>query len=430
MVQETTHHRRHKYMKTIDEIFKINETKIGIRKLQGERIKYLNKEKGKLNAGLVGVAYSREIFKIKLKADRRMQRGKTYLKPNREMKEAIRLHMHEKQSMNYFEKRKSSNESETIIKSKSEFDEFALKNNLFEDVFPQLVTNKNENGYFDCNLISNNFAWISKDDKGVYRYYSKRSNGCTIGLNIYDLVEIVLIEIADDVCLSVNKGFHNSRKELARLFNILLTEEVWKDAQHTVFKQNLELCEGNDAMLYLHFPILMDYLKKYLPLVQFLNQWASDHLDIKFIYNNNPIMYISTTHIEKMMDGKFKQSTISRVINMLALIGFISKVPHDELSQEQVQVAKGIEGGRSRRWINFYQIPKYDEQVLMNAEHYIRSIISSEMKDIAKITEDRIRKDFGEEHASRVFLSSDGKKKKSDFSKARKSVEKVNDIPF
>jgi len=414
-------------MKTIDELFEIKETKKGVWKLQGARIKYLNKEKGKLSNELMGVEYSSAVFKIKLKADRRMQRGQSYLKPDKEVMEAIRTHLLERQVMDCLKTRESISGMEGQMKSYYEFDEFAMKSNLFANVFPQLIGKTTEEGFFECKIIPNNFAWISKDEKGVYRYYTKRKNGHTMGLNIYDLMEI-----SDGLNVGSLKGFQQARKQLARIFNISLAEEVWKDVHRVSIEKNLMICEGSGSNLQQHFPILTDYLRKYLPLIQFLNQWALNHLDIKFVYNDKPIMFLSTTHIEKMLNSKFDQTTISRVINMLTLIGLIFKVPHNELSQDEIKIAKGIESGRSRRWINFYQIPQYDEQTLMNAEKYVRIIINCELKDIAKITEDRVRKHFGEEQANQVYLSSDGKKKRGKHSKAENIIENPDDsdIPF
>lgn len=324
-----------------------------------------------------------------------------YMKADFEIKQAIRLHLLETGRMENFIKRKTNSRLYEMISTTQKFDAFALKHNLFEMVFENLAKYK-ENEYFQCELIEDHFAWIASDpEDGTFRYFSMWENGRVLGLNIYDLIEII-----DGV------DFFNARKELARIFNIFELEDQWIQEQRIKYERNIEVIDQAEMVIKKKHPDLYEYIKDFLPVLRLLNTIAVEHIYRNFIHGGEHVFFASTNDLAKKLEEKIPiqkvkldQPNVSRAITMFGLLGLISKAPHESLSPDLLQIAINIQNGTEHRLINFYQIPRLTEQILGSAEKIVEILIRNNMRSIRDITKKSVNEVFGFEYFKKVYPS-------------------------
>lgn len=386
-------------MKSIDEIF---EPKGTPKQLLKQKIVRLNKGKRELQMkGFRGKEFVIEVYKLKRREDQILETGilVSYRKANKVVKEIIHQHLLETGKIHNFVKRTSDLRLFESMITTEQFDQFALQNNLFGRIYANIPGE--ENIFFPCQLVSSNIAWISKDKKGVYRYFTRRPNGRTIGLNIFDFIETV-----EGIGIGTNAtdSFFKSRQELAKLFHIEELHDEWSLQENQKYDYNLDLLQDGMARIKQRQPILYDYIKGFVPLLILLNSWGKEHIYPKFRCNGESVFFVSSTELKNRLGDLYERSTITRAINMLALIGLLIKIPHTELSDELWEIAKGIHGGRKgHKFINFYQIPRYSDEILAEAEQLVMKLLQHGMSNVGKITKEKIETFFGKEYALRVF---------------------------
>lgn len=196
----------------------------------------------------------------------------------------------------------------------------------------------------------------------------------------------------------VADSFIKARQELAKLFHIQELHDEWSLQENQKYEYNLDLLQDGIARIKQRQPILYEYIKSFVPLLILLNSWGKDHIYSKFRCNEESVFFVSSTELKNRLGDLYERSTITRAINMFALIGFLTKIPHTELSDELWEIAKGIHGGRKgHKLINFYQIPRYTDNILAEAEQVVTNLLQHGMSNVGKITKEKIETFFGKE---------------------------------
>ncbi|ASS66978.1 hypothetical protein [Paenibacillus sp. RUD330] len=386
----------------------------------------------KRQEGLMGRQLSKAAFHIKKIGERRMEEG--YVKVKGRDKIVLREHAIDTGRLNQFVKTQHRLQLYKLIGTTQKLVDLANRVNMFEIVFENLKCIQ-ENTYFPCQLVQNNFAWISKHEKDVYRYYSKRDGGNTIGLSIFDLIEII-----DGVNIGEKAGFRHAQEELARLLDLEGLRDEWKINQWEKYQNNLQALRDNNQKFEREFPSLYKLVQKYLTYLEYFNTHEEEGIFRSFSYREEHVFFTSTNRIKEKL-GK-SQSTVTRSVNLLTLLGMIEKIPHNQLPSHLLEISnrilerrinKGYKGGKR---ITFYQVPKYTKQTLDSAEDIATKVHESGMWE-SQIKREKVEKVFGKEIADRVFLSDyHVPKNKSDTVGVRLNdddnpyIEKFDDIPF
>lgn len=359
----------------------------------------IQKEKDK---GLSGKELSRKAYHIINKPRNSVSRRKEYIKPSPKDKKMIRAFLIESGKIKQFAKNQLRTQLYMMIQTFDKLKELALTTNMFELIFPNLRKFQ-EGKKFPCELRENSVAWIARDPKtGIYRYFSVR-DGKIIGLNIFDLLEII-----DGVEDNPREGFRKATLELARLLDLDQLKDRWVLDQEYRYERNLKVLQTAHAKIEQNYPNLDSFMAdKHLRVLEFMQHCGKSHVNRLMYHQGEAIFYVATTHIaEALDDKKLKQPAVSRIINLLAVLGLTEKIPHAVLSKVQLDIAMGIRGANgNRQLVTYYRIPDYtDPSTFQAAEVMAGKLRRVGIRTDRHLTEEKLRKHFGDEFAERVFL--------------------------
>lgn len=199
------------------------------------------------------------------------------------------------------------------------------------------------------------------------------------------------------------KSLHSQENSL---LNENLTNE-WTVQQWEKYQSNLKYLRNSNNELERNHPVLYKFIQKYLSVLEYLNTHRMEGIRRSFSYQGEHVFFTSTIRIQEYVG--ISQSSAVRSVNMLTLIGMIMKIPHDKLPGKllyisnrimQNRILKGYKGGKR---ITFYQVPKYNKEILDSAEETVKKILESGMWG-SIISKRRVENVFGVEKAKEVFL--------------------------
>ncbi|MDN4095645.1 hypothetical protein QYF48_22925 [Brevibacillus agri] len=373
------------------------------KRMDAEKKKQISREiQEERDKGASGKELSRKVYHIINKPRNSVSGRKEYIKPSQVDKKKIHSYFIETGKINRFAKRQLSTQLYLLVQTFDKLKELALTSNMFELIFPNLRQYQ-EGIKLPCELSENSIAWIAKDpQKGVYRYFSEK-DGKIIGLNIFDLLEII-----DGVEDNPKEGFRKATLELARLLDLDQLKDRWVLDQEYRYERNLKVLQTAHAKIKQNYPNLNSFMSdKHLRVLEFMQHCGKSHVNRMMYHQGEAIFYVATTHIaEALDDKKLKQPAVSRIINLLAVLGLTEKIPHAVLSKVQLDIAMGIRGANgNRQLVTYYRIPDYtDPSTFQAAEVMAGKLRRVGIRTDRHLTEDKLRKHFGDEFAERVFL--------------------------
>lgn len=373
------------------------------KRMDAEKKKQISREiQEERDKGASGKELSRKVYHIINKPRNSVSGRKEYIKPSQVDKKKIHSYLIETGKINRFAKRQLSTQLYLLVQTFDKLKELALTSNMFELIFPNLRQYQ-EGIKLPCELSENSIAWIAKDpQKGVYRYFSEK-DGKIIGLNIFDLLEII-----DGVEDNPREGFRNAILELARLLGLDQLKDRWVLEQESKYERNLNVIQTAQAKMNRKYPTLGAFMAdKHMRVLEFIQHCGKSHVNRMMYHQGEAIFYVATTHIAKAIDDKkLDQPAVSRSINLLTALGLIEKIPYKELSKEQLDIAVGIRGDNGKRQlVTFFRIPDYtNPSTFKAAEDMARKLREVGIRTDRHLTEDKLRKHFGDEIAKRVYL--------------------------
>ncbi|WCF11698.1 hypothetical protein NDS46_30590 (plasmid) [Paenibacillus thiaminolyticus] len=173
------------------------------------------------------------------------------------------------------------------------------------------------NTYFSCRFISGNYAWISQNKQGHYRYFSKKKDGGAVSFDLIDIIELVY-------GVSTMKALEKALE----LFKIQFMEDAWRKEQKEKYLRNYQFL---NSKLQKQCPVLHEYLKDCIPLLVGMNALGTMHIHKKeYAYKKENLFFASNSYIAQFL-GFYTASKVSKLVNMFAVLGLIEKVPLDEL---------------------------------------------------------------------------------------------------
>jgi hypothetical protein len=365
-----------------------------------------NMEKSYKEKGIEGEDLERKMIHVRLVEMDKFERGvfEKYLKVSDREKKVLHQNLCQSWMLSSF-----TNEDGTClqlpnkVRSHEDFGNYVIRTNLFGVVFHKLQEFVVDQRY-PCELVPDNFAWISKDEKGIYRYFSKMKEGRTIGLNIIDLMEIIHSEH-----IGSKEGFLFIIRWLATILGASYRDYDWEQNQLRKYETNIEVIDQLEVSS--DYPVLSRFITTYLDLLKTMNKLGKDDYlsTIKRSYKGHSVFYVSSTYLEKVL--KVKQATVIKVINMFALLGLIIKpdpwgkgFPKELLDKsEEVQRQKKRKGVEGRKIINHYVIPLYTESLLTRAEKMVCRLKKNGVTNATLGTKTVIAQIFGEKTAKSIY---------------------------
>jgi len=283
------------------------------------------------------------------------------------------------------------------------------------------------NKFYDCVLIEGNFAWISMDEDGSYRYFSKAKNGATTGLDWFDLIMII-----EDLDIA------GARMKLSDDLNLTYKERKWEMKMQMKYVNNIIKIERAYDNWEERYPNLYQFSKNYLYILEKLNAWGLAHITTdKESVKGESVFFVSTTHIADSIKAnliKADQPMVSRAINMFAILGFINKINPDEVPEHLFKIAKELRGDRLEfKYITFYSLPIINSKTLAKAERIAKKLEKNKITNMQQISKKKIIEIFGQDFADTIYsiqpTLNNGEKKQ--YIKQRQELEHdFSDIPF
>lgn len=292
------------------------------------------------------------------------------------------------------------------ITKHKQFTEYIQKReDVFMDYFKAFI--EWEMGkFYNCIISSGNFAWIAKDDKGTVRYFSKNpKTNESFAFNIFDL-----IELRENIEIGTSLSFKNARRILARDLNIAYKEREWEHLQEEKYINNIKKIERAFIDMKRDYPNLYKLTENYLHILEHLNAWAMANIgDKKEAVNGEAVFFCSLRHAEKFV--KRDHSVISKAINLFAVFGLIIKVHPQKVSENMLVIAREISkkaketanSTKNVELVNFYSIPFYNVELLMNAEEIGSKLIENNVTNASRVNKKEIEKIFGKVFAKKVY---------------------------
>lgn len=251
---------------------------------------------------------------------------------------------------------------------------------------------KEVNKNFTCPIFAQRSAWIYQSSRGHYRYYSRKERSI-YSFDIFDLLGIIRNEKLKDVF-----NFIETTWGVTGITNQYIVERKKLEANINYMKK---IIHDNKKYIYLNKLINIEHwsvLKK-------INEFACEKFEAKnkLVDHGDDIFFLSNNYLKETYFPHYAKSRINNLINLFCVLGFIEKVPLDEipssLSKEtkNYQIKKKVQNHTS-----FYRIKSF-ESVSDKAEEIAKLLVENRLYYYA-ISKESIKKVFGEAFANKIYV--------------------------
>lgn len=207
-----------------------------------------------------------------------------------------------------------------------------------ESISLEKLLNLQANTYNKCLFLEKNFCWISKNEVGKERYYTK--SNITYSLDVYDLLCIYFNCNYNQLYNYLyDMGFNKNEKFAVDINNHISNKERIKSVVES--NPNIKKLINNKWDIYIA-----------------LNDFAVNNRLAFNEYKNCSIFFISTRFLKEKYNLPYSISTINQVINLYALIGLIYKVPKKVIKDSPIYYIYELKNKKDKRaTVSFYAIP-------------------------------------------------------------------------
>lgn len=250
--------------------------------------------------------------------------------------------------------------------------------------------------YFNCIMHPHSgkaSIYLKDDDTWMYKCFDKDCR-----FKIGDITKIT-------ECLT---GLNRPKalQFMMDVYGVVLEKTQLQLEQERVIDSNIELL-FNQNHLRSNYPELYIRIKKYIPQLLILHEFAKMNISLKEAMENKsvvfsaPIREISKKLIEQEESSSL--NVVSKRNNILAFIGLLLKLSDSQVSADVVKDARDYAYENNyNNYENFYAVPSYDYQVLNTAEKK-----SQEFKDTAMtvrgFNRDMLINGFPKEESVKVY---------------------------
>lgn len=269
------------------------------------------------------------------------------------------------------------------------------------------------NDFFPCRLFKGNYAWISRNDQGHYRYFSKRKDKVAISFDFLDFVEIYY-----------GLTTYEAIDKIVKIFGIQFMEEIWKQERKQKYWRNEQFLHHSLS----EYPHLSSLLQDYTHVLEAMNVLGNIHIYKKeYSYQNENVFFASTSHISSFLETS-NTSKVNQLINLFATLGLIEKVPTTQIHPLFLKESTDIVDKRNLgNRINYYVIHNFGETASV-AEKRAKVLLKNGIR-YSRISKAGIEKLFGSEFAESVYPQTIQKNKKRVNSK-KENIEALLEKNF
>lgn len=269
-------------------------------------------------------------------------------------------------------------------------DEEVLKRLKMIDLTKVFKDSPGLNQSFNCSLLIERNAWISKSDKGDYRYYSKLKES----LFSFDIID--LLTIFRNETLKSTLTFIQDKWNLSGLTEWYLKQRY----KHTTNASTIKSIKKKTN----EFPSLNKLLGKNWSILETINDYSLQKItNEELAIGDKAVFFFSGNYIKKEYFPKKSLSTINNLVNLICLLGFIEKIPLNEIPKKMSQRLEIIH--RRRKLMNhtsYYSIALFP-QILEEAERKA-SVLLSEGIYYHKLTKRVVIELFGQDVHNQVYI--------------------------
>ncbi|MCH6265094.1 hypothetical protein [Neobacillus citreus] len=384
-------------MKSLDHIFKLKVSKKYLRKKANKRIK---EEKIRLkNVGLLGDALDERIKTIRLTEMKKVDDGRLtgWRIIRKSQKNDMRKYLIYNGRLKGIVIQKINFNLPRSVKTHEDFTRYVLRQNLFAEIFTELQQYEGKRS-FPCFLFAENWASISKDNNGIFHYFTNRPNGSSVSLNVFDLFEII--------CSKEGESFAVHRRILIQILGCSYSEHKWEMKQMNKVQINNDNIQNAKIDWHNQYHSLLKLTQSYLDILLKIITHSEKHVISKrYSYKNESLFYVSSRYLGDALNRD--PSNVRRAVNMFACLGLIEKVPPtiEGFPLEFLKSAMKIRGNIDNyKLVTFFIIPQYTKKLLRIAEAKAQKLLKNKITNITKLNEKTMTAVFGENYAKSVYF--------------------------
>lgn len=267
--------------------------------------------------------------------------------------------------------------------------------------------------------------WVKDDGYGVYRYFIESYSG-----NAH-------FDILDMFVMSGNCNAVEARNRMFEYYNIKTIEGAVKEMNREKYIQNIRVIEEmyEKRWKYPHFWKLSE---KQLGILEKLQCIAIGNLEnSNEIIDGDVVFFSSVGHIAKVVENK-SPSSVSKAVNLFALLGIVEKVNEKILSEDILKAAKIQMSLKQQKGnlISFFILPELTPEKMVEVEKMAKRIRYAGL-NMSNITTERVCDMLGYDAMMKVYGNTHQNTKFSMIGKAQASerrkeygYEEENDIEF
>lgn len=239
------------------------------------------------------------------------------------------------------------------------------------------------NKYYPCVLIKENSSWISVDENGEYRYFSRKPNGKVFIFDILDLFQIghkinykeLVTWIRDELGIVIqDKFFRNESDKYLENIDFIFESNFLNSKTKEVSKEKEDV-----------------YIE--------LNKIGLENLFSKTLTHMEDAMFFaSTSYVKQRLNHKYSSSTINKVINTFSVIGMINKIREEDIPVE-------FREGNKRKVQNFtsyYSIPRITD--VFSTVESNSALLAKHNLSYYNLTKKKVLDIFGEDAYKGVYV--------------------------
>lgn len=253
------------------------------------------------------------------------------------------------------------------------------------------------NQFFTCSFFVKRYAWISQNEKGEYRYFSKIKDGYGFyALDMFDLLGILL-----------NK---TTKKTIEYLKETYAVDGMtsWEEEENKKYEENVNIITSLTTE---HSPSLKRVLQTGMDVLTAFLTYGKEKVSGKHLSDGeNAVFFLSTSYFKERFFPKKSVSTLNQWVNLFAVLGLVEKTMNVPI-ELQVEAEKQQSLKKRHNHISFYLIPKFSK-VLEQAE--VRaSILVSNRISYHQLTKSLVLSLFGQVVHDHVYVQkTHGRKRK------------------
>lgn len=385
-------------MKSLDHIFTPIVSKKYLRKKVNKRIK---EEKNRLkNLGILGDTLEERIKIFRLAEMKKVDEGilTGWSMVRKSQKDDMRKYLIYHSRIEEIVIQKINYNLPRSVKTHEDFTRYVLRRNLFAEIFTELLQYEGKRS-FPCFLFAENWASISKDNNGIFHYFTNRPDGISVSLNIFELIEII--------CSKEGESFADHRRRLIQILGCSYPEQSWEMKQFEKIESNIDNISNDKSNWNKQYPSLFKLTKSYLDILLALNSYSEKYVNSKqYTYKKEPLFYVASRYLADRLDRD--PTNVRRAINMFTCLGLIEKVPPDTqgFPNKFLQSAVKIRGNvTENKLVTFFIIPKITQKLLSSAESKAKKLLKNKITNINKFNKKSITEVFGENLAKSIYYA-------------------------